>query len=221
VNGTIEVCVACKVMIAPEPEVIEMDAVSGRMPPSEIESDCVTGTADDGVVMACVSNADVVKREVEVDNPLAGQFERPRAQLITVTTLVTEAIEMGIGAAEGGTAGCEVKASELVRRPPTTLLGCISGVANTCPVGPYIKSAASSILPSSLAWFGVGLTSSNSVQSPLLLSVSALKLIPTQKEVELELLWLYEAHCKIQAVNPSAGCVIICWPVYVVEHWIW
>jgi hypothetical protein len=54
---------------------------------------------------------------------LAGQFEIPGAQLITVTTLVTKAVEMGIGAEEGGTTGCEVKTSELVRRPTITLLG--------------------------------------------------------------------------------------------------
>lgn len=75
--------------------------------------------------MAGISNADVVKIEVDVNNPLAGQFETPGAQLITLTTLVTRAVDMGTGTEESGTTGCGVKTGELVRRPPTTLLGCI------------------------------------------------------------------------------------------------
>ena len=83
----------------------------------------MTGPVDAKVVIPAVSSADDVKREVDVDSPLAGQFEIPGAQLITVTTLVTKAVEMGTSAEEGVTTGCEVKTSELVRRPPTTSLG--------------------------------------------------------------------------------------------------
>lgn len=156
--------------------------------------------------------------KVEVDSPFAEQFVIPSAQLMTVTTLVTKVVESGNSAGEGETTGCAKKISELVKMPPTTLLGCISGVANTCPVGPYIKSAASSMLPSSLAWLGTGLTSSKSVQSPSPLLLSALKLTPTQKEFEVELSWLYEAHCVMHVVKSSADRVMICSPVYVVPH---
>ena len=115
-----------------------------------------------------VSGTEVVSREIVVSSPLAGQLKIPGAQLITVVTLVTKAVDIWVGSKElddpddneddddddndvGAATGCEVNTSEFVKMPPTTLLGCISGVANTCPVGPYIKSAASSILPSSLA----------------------------------------------------------------------
>lgn len=83
----------------------------------------MTGPEIVKVVMPAVSSADDVKKEVDVDCPLTGQFEIAGAQLITVTTLVTKAVEIGISAEVGGTTGCEVKTGELLRRPTTTLLG--------------------------------------------------------------------------------------------------
>lgn len=90
-----EVCVACKTKTLP-PELgavwldVVRDVVRGRMPPSEIEIDGVAG----------VSDTEVVNREVVVSSPLAGQFEMPGAQLITVVTLVTKAVDIGIGTEE-------------------------------------------------------------------------------------------------------------------------
>ena len=107
-----------------------MDPVRGCIPPKEIDIDGDANVA---------ATAEEVTITVDVESPLVGQLEMPGAQLITVLMLVMEAVEM---------TGCEVKTSELVKRPPTTLLGCCSGVARTCPVGPYINSAASATLPS-------------------------------------------------------------------------
>jgi len=214
VYGTISVLVACKVTRGGEYETapavgVVLTAswlvVSGRTPSKEIEMDGVDRSeVVDGLTDA--SRADVVNREVDVDRPLAGQFDTPGAQLITVSTLVMNAVEIAGGTDVGGTMGwyTEAKTNEFVKMPSTTLLGSSSGVAKVCPVGPYISSAASSMLPSSLAWLGTGLTSSNSVQSPVLVSVAALKLMPTQKDCDVELSWLYIAHCEMQAVKSAA-----------------
>jgi hypothetical protein len=50
--------------------------------------------------VAGVSDTEVVNREVVVSSPLAGQFEIPGAQLITVVTLVTKAVDIWIGTEE-------------------------------------------------------------------------------------------------------------------------
>ena len=47
-----------------------------------------------------MSGTEVVSRGIVVSSPLAGQLEIPGAQLITVVTLVTKAVDIWLGSKE-------------------------------------------------------------------------------------------------------------------------
>ena len=89
--------------VAEELEDVGMEFVSGRIPPLEIDID-----RDTDVDAVVDGGAGSIEDTVEVDRPFAGQSEMPGAQLITVTTLVTNAVEIATCAEDGGTTGCEV-----------------------------------------------------------------------------------------------------------------
>jgi hypothetical protein len=88
---------------AEEVDDVRMEYVSGRIPPLEIDID-----GDTDLDAAVDGGAGRIENTVEVDRPFAGQLEMAGAQLIAVTTLVTNAVEIATGAEDGGTTGCEV-----------------------------------------------------------------------------------------------------------------